>query len=718
MLKKNGFILLVASIAAIILILFAAIWFFPGYTGKNSGSFSRDLPKFSSDEQIQEFLANHTGSSVENTPTEIPARTWIFAVDLSQLPPDQYVVKASSPKGGAASTSIFILNSGQRSPRQPDLNSTTSPETPAGTSSSAITINPISDQYPGDSLVITGTTTLPQDADIRIEIGSTSFTPGQALSPNQTREITGIAQSTLRTATGKDLRNFADVLHGSEHQNLADIVKSNGNSVYLIQGNSLKIVDGNPGASSGILSTVKFSGTPVALYATSDRLALISNFSATRDQWICTSATCDREGSLLEQTRIYIYSVIDPAHPQLLRTITIDGSYLDARIKDNNLNFLVRSPDLTVTSNLAIPELYDSDEGTRTLEVYSLDQGSNGYYYLTCGTLDLESDDPVGAKSFLMGTSTALLLTPTHLYFAAPSLAGTKNTGKTDILSFSLENGKVGYSGMASVNGTLINEYSLNEYQEKIRVVTDTSNPSPTAKADSTQYTTVYLFDTGLKLISTLDHIAPGTGFFSPRFMGNRIYLAPDDPTSPYTIIDVSGNPAIAGSISLPENEQFLYPVDTTHLLTIGRGMGTDASGGTSAGGIQLTFYDISDLSHPIEKNSIEFGGTGTYTPAFSDTQSFYYDANQSLLVLPVHLTGSLGTPDPSGSAASIWDGTYLISIDPKTGIAKAGAIQQNAGSLLRAYIDNGTIYSLSEGNLVLSRLDSPETPIKIISLT
>ncbi|MEN6611707.1 MAG: beta-propeller domain-containing protein [Methanoregulaceae archaeon] len=759
MFSRNSLILLSACAVVGISILLAVLQVLPGSTGTGygtpfsfgisesagTGSFAKDLPTFSSGEEVRQFLMNHTDtnslypvvsgtvageyfSTGEKKVKQV--RTWSFTVDLTRFSPDAYIVKASSPEAGISATALFSLDPGPRPVENTPPTASASARDGQDSTLDFITIDPIPDQYPGDLLVVTGTTNLPPEADIVIDVGSTSFKPTRITGTNGTGSISGIAQSTTRSSDATEIRKFSAAYPAIRGSVKPDIMETKGNLTYVITGNSLDIIRSGPADSAELLSTIKFSGTPIALYGEEGRLLLLANETTPREQWLCTPATCSGRADSQERMVLFLYSVADPKHPELQRTVSVAGSYQASFVSNGFFYFATESPLINLSTGVILPDVMDSEEGTTTPVVYYVDRNDQAFFYTTCGALDLGTNDPVNAKTFLVGTSGAALLTPTHFYTTSTTPGRNGSGTATDIVAFTLDKGKIAYSGHGSANGTLINEYSMNEYQGNLQVVTEVSGSGMTdsLQGSSGQYTNTYIFDRRMSVIGSLEHIAPGQQTYSPRFTGDRIYLGTGYLFDPYTVINTTDSmPAIAGNLTLPDNSGFFYPYDTTHIITVGMETGTDLYGGTSAGGIRLSMYDISDISDPVLTGKNDLGGQGSSSSIFETPESFYFDRNTSILVLPIHVNS--GEETESGNATTLltgdgesWDGVYVFSVNA-TGFGQVGMVrQQDASSqsispVIRSHAGNGTLYTLSQGSLVISRLDTTVTPLKSVLL-
>ena len=89
----------------------------------------------------------------------------------------------------------------------------------------------------------------------------------------------------------------------------------------------------------------------------------------------------------------------------------------------------------------------------------------------------------------------------------------------TVIYKFALGNG-VRYATRGQVPGTVLNQFSMDEYEGYFRIATTRSGGGTAEQGNA-----VYILNAGMKQVSAIEDIAPGERIYSARFMGPRAYL-------------------------------------------------------------------------------------------------------------------------------------------------------------------------------------------------
>src|SRR5659263_715958 len=90
---------------------------------------------------------------------------------------------------------------------------------------------------------------------------------------------------------------------------------------------------------------------------------------------------------------------------------------------------------------------------------------------------------------------------------------------KTVIQKINIDNGDIEYKTKGEVPGSLLNQFSMDESDDFLRVAT--TSQFWTQKG-SIQYNNVYVMDKSLEIAGKLEEIAPDERIYSTRFIGNR----------------------------------------------------------------------------------------------------------------------------------------------------------------------------------------------------
>jgi inhibitor of cysteine peptidase len=300
----------------------------------------------------------------------------------------------------------------------------------------------------------------------------------------------------------------------------------------------------------------------------------------------------------------------------------------------------------------------------------------------------------------------------------------------TAIHKIAISNGAITYIARGEVSGSLKDQFAIDEHNGNLRVAT-TSNVYTTR--GSYEYNNVFVLDSGMKLIGSLTHLAEQEQIYATRFIGDRLYMVTYKRVDPFFVIDLSNPtaPKILGKLKIPGFSDYLHPYDATHIIGIGKETGTNDWGGVSTKGLKLALFDVSDVEHPTQIDKVEIGDAGTDSAALSDHKAFLFDKEKNLLVIPARvvkndaaLTDKYGTIQPN-----IWYGAYVFGVTPETGFTLRGTVEHGTGGntyywygssnaeVKRSlYIDN-VLYTISTKQIKANSLSAINTTIATIAL-
>ena len=297
----------------------------------------------------------------------------------------------------------------------------------------------------------------------------------------------------------------------------------------------------------------------------------------------------------------------------------------------------------------------------------------------------------------------------------------------TVIHKIGISNGAITYLAKGEVAGSLKNQFAMDEYGGNLRVAT-TSNVWTTK--GQYEYNNVFVLDGAMKTIGSLTHIAEQEQIYSTRFVGDRLYMVTFKRVDPFFVIDLSSpeNPKILGKLKIPGYSDYLHPYDSTHIIGVGKETGTTDWGGVSTKGLKLAFFDVSDVEHPKQIDKVEIGDAGTDSAALSDHRAFLFDKTKNLLVLPARVVKLVDTTGGSrGDQQRIWYGAYVFGITPETGFVVRGTIEHGTSSgytwysspyeVKRSLYIGDTLYTLSHKQILANSLSQINTTIATIPL-
>jgi len=693
-------------------------------------------------EDVIAFIRSHAESTAApSQDSSVPqlvtgnVRTFRFDIDTSTFKPDEYMVTVEAIREDVRGVALFTLRDPSTVTGIPSVNPLPT-QTPvselSGRGDHYIRIDPVRDHIVGDQFSITGTTNLPAGEELLVQVYTSSFKPTMK---SQSGEFSG-ASGTIKTSsslpmptvaptmapvhtsaptigqtipqtavpTAAATREFSTTNVQVKQVDEADIMKTDGENIYVVSGSCLHILKAFPARDAEVLSSYQFSGNPEALYINNGRLVLIAQEYGVRPYSECTPGSCGMNSGYGQRTLVYVFSVKDPSAPVLVRQAEVDGSSTTSRMIGSRLYLITSTGIPSNLDHLQLPEVRDDHGGTTTPPVYGFDIPGQVEAFSTITSVDVASAGPVSAKTFIIGSAGTVYVSPSTLYIAVPD---TVNDGivSTTIYSFAVDNDRITFLARGAVEGRLLSQYSLDEYDGNLRVAT-TLNAFSTRWITSTS-SMVTVLDRDLRAVGTLSGIAPNERIYAARFMGDRLYLVTFRETDPFFVIGLadSTRPKILGELKIPGYSSYLHPYDATHIIGIGKD--------SLSGPVKIALFDVSDVKDPKLISSQSLGGEGSFTPVLNDPKAFLFDKEKDILVLPLHLEGeyrcnSIGYDCYRTPA---WGGVYVYTIRPKTGFVLKGKVTHydgysgdNAQVRRSLYIED-TLYTMSDSKIVMSDL-------------
>jgi len=287
------------------------------------------------------------------------------------------------------------------------------------------------------------------------------------------------------------------------------------------------------------------------------------------------------------------------------------------------------------------------------------------------------------------------------------------NNHQTDIHKFDISNpDKTTYVATGRVDGFMLSQWSMDEYQGNLRVAT-TSSPDwwsgTTRNAES--FVTVLEEKNGeLAEVGRVGGLGDGERIYAVRFFDDVGYVVTFQQTDPLYTIDLSdpANPAVVGELELLGYSAYLHPVGDGLLL----GVGQDATDEGRTLGTQVSLYDVSDPAHPTRIQNYTFDNG--YSSVEWDHHAFLYWPQTGLTVIPV----SAYNWDEKTGAESGFVGAVALRVT-KDGIEEVGRITHTpegvdspdywGPGIERSMVIGNSLYTYSNDGILRSDLDTVE---------
>ena len=228
----------------------------------------------------------------------------------------------------------------------------------------------------------------------------------------------------------------------------------------------------------------------------------------------------------------------------------------------------------------------------------------------------------------------------------------------TNIHTFDIsQQGETVYTGSGRVDGTILNQFSISEYEGILRVATTTGqwnrwwmeDPEPMSSQVVTLTRSIDLETNEQILVEVgkVENIAEGERIWSARFVEDRAYIVTFEQIDPLWVIDLSDEtqPVILGELEVPGVSTYIHPLSEEYLLTIGMGPANTDGTGLDWSSTQISLFDISDPTQPTRddvlrvspvQESDDGGWQWSWSEATYEHKAFQYWAPKNMLSIPL----------------------------------------------------------------------------------
>ncbi len=428
-----------------------------------------------------------------------------------------------------------------------------------------------------------------------------------------------------------------------------DIVKTDGNYIYSLSNNNLyisKAENGNINLSSKINLSSDENYNPLEIYVEGNKLVVLY------EKYSDNTSSNTSEKAVLDMyyrdanTYINIYDISDKENPKLINSLNQNGSYSSSRMIKNKLylisNYNLNSNDIEKNKpETFIPTTYNGKE-TKCIEAKDIyiEQEIDTTNYILATSLNIENPYEFQSEKAVLGASDNIYMSLENLYVTSYGYEEKDGYGydKTNITKFKLNNGSLEFKASESINGSLLNQFSMDEKDDYLRVATTLNKGKLTTEEEYTSYeylptsNNLYILDSDLKVVGAIEDIAENERIYSVRFDGDIGYFVTFKEVDPLFSVDLSNpsNPTILGSLKIPGFSEYMHPFKENLLL----GLGKEATENGETTGLKLSMFDTSDKGNISEINKLVIEDY-KYSYSFYNHKSITVDSNKNLISFP-----------------------------------------------------------------------------------
>ncbi len=560
----------------------------------------------------------------------------------------------------------------------------------------------------------------------------------------------------------------------------ADIVKTDGDHVYLLHGNQLFVLDSWPAAATTIAGQAEIEGYPLEMFVSGGRALVYSQTADPNpdeaqlyrpDCVGCEWAYCDAYygGNFVKLTVLDVSA----GEPAVLHESYSEGSYVSSRMHGTLTRGVIQGgfkgpglypyinywdengnerSDMAIQADISkwereviaaiaetkltdwLPRSYVEEGGELVpaepdcTAFYVPDAAATEFGITKVTALDLAAEQPAPADLSIVGSAheiyanhEVLLLAQNDYSWRVRDAGGSQ----TALHLFDITASQLRYVGSGYAPGTIHDQFSLDEREGVIRLSTTQEVEKANDDWEMVNWVVTMKPDaTGeLTIHGKSEQLAPGETIYSTRFIGDMAYVVTFRQMDPLFAIDLQDpkHPTLLGELHIPGFSDYMHPLGDEHLLTIGRDIDPDTQADK---GLLLQIFDVSDPTEPQQTFTHSYNQDG-WSEANHEHKAFNYYAPLQLLAFPY--------TSYSGAMSSSLE---LFRVTAETGFEPLGSISHGAFANDACYDEMGRywtcnynpdvrrglfiedyVYSISYGGILVHDLDDLSTPVASVDL-
>lgn len=515
-----------------------------------------------------------------------------------------------------------------------------------------------------------------------------------------------------------------------ENVDEGDIVKTDGSYLYYITNQKVVIIDIQNAQANVKVAEISYTeSSPRELYINNNKLIVITSENELRTEFKSVYDTADVayvDGIKLKTSAI-IYDITDRSNPKEERKVEMEGTYISSRMIDDNIYMATNkyiTNAINMVKNYPIEELEEQDYKPTYLDTatsneakyiefdkirYFDDKQVNNYLLL--GGFNINNKQEADIQAFL-GAGETVYASSKNMYIAKVKTIYDINTysllgEKTQVVKFGLINGKIRYKAENTVDGRVLNQFSMDEdTNENLRIAvtqemqknTDISNTGRIISNSEQTDNRLYILDKELNQVGSLEGLANGERIYSVRYMKDKAYIVTYKQVDPLFVIDVSDpkNPTKLVELKIPGYSTYLHPYDDTHIIGLGYDTNSDGSRNWN-NGLKLSMFDVSDVNNPQEVFTQKIGNSSTYSEATYNHKAILYLKEKNIIAFPIQ------TYQNRQSFSEV----LIYEIDMNKGFVANGKYSENITNAYEKRVErivyaNGYYYVLSEQSVIV----------------
>jgi hypothetical protein len=537
-----------------------------------------------------------------------------------------------------------------------------------------------------------------------------------------------------------------------------DIVKTDGERIFVVAQGRLYWIDASD--TPEIVASLPLEGWGQQLFLSGDRLLVTTSGGGYGIEPFAGAAIDSISPGY--QTQRVVLTEVDVSSPdamEAISTLMLDGSILSSRMADGTIRVVImsgptgfdwaypegsgiRAEQKAIEANKELIEestlenwvpwyiLKNHRSGTTADgPVLGCDQVGHpdefsGLSMLSVLSIDLDSGLEPGNSIGLLAAGQTIYASNDTLYVATspwmawPASRWEESQDRDDTLTTQLHMFDISdpvtatYVASGEVEGVLHSQWSMDEYEDVLRVVVTDENPWwGSSDVPDTAVVTMERRGDELVQIGSVDGLGRNERVYAVRFIEDKGYVVTFRQVDPLYVVDLSDprDPEVKGELKINGYSAYLHPIGDDLLL----GVGQDATDEGRQLGTQVSVFDVSDPSDPRRLSRLTF--EDAYSEAEWDHHAFLWWAPEEISVLPLQRW----TWDERSGKGDNFSGAVVLNATsnrvrqlgeirhPNVNSSDCEDCEEWTAPINRSLVIGDTLFTFSESGVLASDLDT-----------
>ena len=347
----------------------------------------------------------------------------------------------------------------------------------------------------------------------------------------------------------------------------------------------------------------------------------------------------------------------------------------------------------------------------------SQDIYANGDNLYVAGTTYISDEDDAAGEKEISSDADSKVIRKWMPFYLYPD-----REEATMLIKVRMNDGKIKIGKAATVEGTIDDQFSMDERDGTFRIATTSSD------VKGREINNLFVLDKDLKTLGSVTGFAKGESIKAVRYVKDKAYVITYEETDPLFIIDLSDSrkPVIEGEVKISGFSTLLVPIDEDTMLGIGYSTedGGDDIGMEVTNGLKFALFDVSDPSKPTVADSKTL--ENVYSDVQEDHKALVRIPGENSFLVPGYKeennsedfdaeAGTDAEEDESDEESEDWEEDVLetddyyhlsgrvYSVSAKGGKLTVGGKYKTDEAVSRCPVIDGYIYAIREDDKVVS---------------